>query len=176
MLSEFVEFAGKKEYECPKCKAKIRYAKFFGSDKKILTTDGKEPNKIFGRGSNTGWPTDPITKQMHECPPKDVPESELKRTDTLHTGDNRETTAVDVLLNTLVAIAPPNQQPELSEIDKKVRDRIIQESYNSAMILIFKLRGVEKACKELGIELGAKSGMIFNQVCAEDRSLKERGD
>ncbi len=67
---EFVEFAGKKEYKCPKCKATIRYAKFFGSDKKLLTTDGKEPfgGMVDGKyKSNTGWPTNPNTKQMHEC-------------------------------------------------------------------------------------------------------------
>lgn len=66
---QFVEFAGKKEYKCPKCKVVIRYAKFFGSDGKLLTTDGSEPyfDKDKKPMSNTGWPTDPNTKQMHEC-------------------------------------------------------------------------------------------------------------
>ena len=105
-MPEFVEFAGKKEYKCPKCKITIRYAKFFGDDKKVLTTDGKEP--YFDRDkkpmSNTGWPTEcnetkPNYKQMHECSPiistAFTPESELKRTDTLdkHTGDNRGNTS-----------------------------------------------------------------------------------
>jgi len=63
---KFVEFAGKKEYKCPKCKKEIRYAKFFGSDGKILTTDGEEPNGKFGRDSNTGWPAN-LDKTMHEC-------------------------------------------------------------------------------------------------------------
>jgi len=158
---EFVEFAGKKEYKCPRCKAIIRYAKFFGPDKKILTTDGKEPyfDKDRKPMSNTGWPTNPETKQMHECSPKSIPESELKRTDTLDgSGSHRL-----------------NPQP-LTDMDKKVRDRIIEDAYISAKFLIWKLRGVEKACDELNIESGAKSGMIFNQVCAEDRSLKEHGE
>jgi len=68
-MPEFVEFAGKKEYKCPRCKATIRYAKFFGKDKKVLTTDGAKPyfDKDRKPMSNTGWPTDPTTKQMHEC-------------------------------------------------------------------------------------------------------------
>jgi len=72
---KFIEFAGKKEYKCPKCKTTIRYAKYFGSDGKLLTVDGKEPfagmvdNKYK---SNTGWPTDPNTKQMHDVPYKVV--------------------------------------------------------------------------------------------------------
>ena len=93
---EFVEFAGKnpKEYKCPKCKAVIKYAKFFGSDKKLLTTDGRLP--WFDREkrpmSNTGWPTDPTTKQMHECTSQQLDEvnkalakseTEIKRTDLL---------------------------------------------------------------------------------------------
>jgi len=146
-MPEFVEFAGQKTYQCPKCKAEIRYAKFFGPDKKLLTTDGKEPfgKEIDGKyKSNTGWPTNPNTKQMHECSQKS---ESLKR----------EITDVE----------------ELSEIDKKVRDRIILDAYDRAKFLIWKLEGVEKACKELGVERGPQSGMIFNQVCAEDRSLNE---
>ena len=70
---QFVEFAGKKEYKCPKCKAVIRYAKYFGSDGKLLTTDGNEPyfDKDKKPLSNTGWPTNPNTKRMHECKLKD---------------------------------------------------------------------------------------------------------
>lgn len=157
-MAEFVEFIGKKVdppklYKCPKCKVVgFRYAKFFGSDGKLLTTDGKEPYFDMDRKpiSNSGWLTDPQTKQMHECSPKQVPESQLKRTDTL--------------------------DDSLTDLDKKVRDRIIQDAYERAKFLIWKLQGVEKACKELGIEAGAKSGMIFNQVCAEDRGLKEHGE
>jgi len=65
---KFVKFAGKRDYKCPKCKtATIKYAKFLGDDGKILTTDGQEPNNKFGRDSNTGWPTNLNTKQIHEC-------------------------------------------------------------------------------------------------------------
>jgi len=67
---KFVEFAGKKEYKCPKCKGPIRYAKYFGSDGKLLTTDGKEAfgGMVDGKyKSNTGWPTNEMTKMMHEC-------------------------------------------------------------------------------------------------------------
>ena len=107
-MPEFVEFAGKKEYKCSKCKATIRYAKFFGADKKLLTVDGKAVFAGYVDGkykSNTGWPTDPDTKQMHECPPiKDgistafTPESELKQTELLSpdtTGADTITTSVD---------------------------------------------------------------------------------
>jgi len=159
-LPEFVEFAGKKPYKCPKCKVEIRYAKFFGSDKKLLTTDGKEPNKTFGRGSNTGWPTDPVTKQMHEC----------------STGISTAFTPITTITNfddSSSVTVVHNSQP-LTDMDEKVRDRIIEDAYLSAKFLIWKLEGVEKACKELGIELGPQSGMVFNQVCAEDRSLKEK--
>jgi len=153
-MPEFVEFAGKSPYKCPKCKDPIRYAKFFGADKKILTTDGKEPNKIFGRGSNTGWPTDPETKQMHECK-----------------GDNSRNTSLDSSTD-----VGHNSQTQLTDMDKKVRDRMVDDAYQQAMFMIFKLQGVEKACKDFGIELGQVSGMIFKEVCAEDRSLKEHGE
>ena len=180
-MPTFIEFTGKKEYKCPRCKAVIRYAKFFGNDKKVLTTDGKEP--YFDRDkkpmSNSGWPTDPITKQMHECKPKYDRELELKKLDTLLKdrekddtsdsgwGDNRGNTQLESVVH---------NSPSLNDMDKKVRDRIIDDAYLSAKFLVWKLEGVEKACKELGIELGPQSGMIFNQVCAEDRSLKEHGE
>jgi len=93
---KFVEFAGKKEYKCPKCKTTIRYAKYFGSDGKLLTVDGKEPfaGEVDGKfKSNTGWPTDPNTKTMHECDTKQQNiemdqhqgkmETEVKRTDLI---------------------------------------------------------------------------------------------
>ena len=85
-MPEFVEFAGKGVYKCPRCKGNIRYARFFGPDKNLLTTDGNPANNKFGRDSNTGFATNPETKQMHECPPKDVPESQLKKIDTLDSG------------------------------------------------------------------------------------------
>jgi len=156
-LPTFVEFAGKKEYKCPKCKDVIRYAKFFGSDKKLLTTDGKESwagEDDSGRyKTNTGWPTDPITKQIHECS-KDIPDSKVLQTAILH----------------------PAKVKELTDIDKKVRDRIIEDAYLRAKFLIWKLEGVEKACKELGKEIGPVSGMVYNQVCAEDRRLEQNGE
>ena len=164
-MPEFVEFAGKKEYKCPRCKAVIRYAKFFGDDKKVLTTDGKEP--YFDRDkkpmSNSGWPTDPITKQMHECKGDNSGNkgSELGVVQSsTHSGENRI----------------GHNSPSLTDMDKKVRDRIIDDAYLSAKFLIWKLEGVEQACKELGIELGQVSGMIFKEVCAEDRSVKEHGE
>lgn len=147
-MNTFVEFAGKKEYKCPRCKAPIKYAKFFGDDGKLLTTDGKEPfaGQVDGKfKSNTGWPTDPNTKQMHECGSQN---SESHKSET----------------------------KKLTSIDSQVSKRIITDAYERAKLLIFKLEGVEKACTELGIELGAKSGMIFNQVCEEDRRLRERGE
>jgi len=158
MLPEFVEFAGSKGYQCPKCRADIRYAKFFGDDKKLLTTDGKEPNKKFGRDSNTGWAADPITKQIHECKPKTFPESALKKTDTLDKSIN------------------PQNTEALTKFDKVVIDRIIQDAYERAKFLIWKLQGVEKACDELGIDRGAVSGMVYKEVCAEDRRLEQNGE
>jgi len=156
-LPEFVEFAGSKGYQCPKCRADIRYAKFFGDDKKLLTTDGKEPNKKFGRDSNTGWPAEhnPLTKEtkIHECK-GDIPDSKLLQTAILH----------------------PPKVKELTDIDKKVRDRIIEDAYLRAKFLIWKLEGVEKACKELGVEIGPPSGMVFKEVCAEDRRLEQNGE
>jgi len=162
MLPEFVEFAGKKEYKCPKCKAVIRYAKFFGGDKKLLTTDGKEPwagEDDNGKyKTNTGWPTHPVTKQIHECSPKGFAETELKQTNTLDKSTN------------------PQNTEELTKFDKVVIDRIIQDAYERAKFLIWKLEGVEKACKELGKEIGPVSGMVYNQVCAEDRRLEQNGE
>jgi len=162
MLPEFVEFAGKKEYKCPKCKTVIRYAKFFGGDKKLLTTDGKEPwagEDNSGRyKTNTGWPTDPITKQIHECK-----------------GDNRGNTSGGAVVNKIPDVVH-NSQTQLTKIDEKVRDRIIEDAYLRAKFLIWKLEGVEKACKELGKEIGPVSGMVYNQVCAEDRRLEQNGE
>ena len=77
---KFVEYAGKKEYKCYKCKATIRYAKYFGSDGKLLTTDGKEPfaGQVDGKyKSNTGWPTNPMTKTMHECEHPQASETDI---------------------------------------------------------------------------------------------------
>jgi len=173
-LPEFVEFAGKKEYKCPRCKAPIRYAKFFGDDKKILTTDGKEPYFDNSKKpmSNTGFPTHPITKQMHECSPKQFPESELKISNTLESGwgDNSGNTTDSS------SITVVHNSQTLTDMDKKVRDRIIEDAYLSAKFLIWKLEGVEKACKELGIDIGQVSGMIFKETCAEDRSMKQNGE
>jgi len=62
---KFVEWTTKtpKEYPCKRgCGVKIQYAKFFGSDGKLLTTDGKPET-----WQNVGWPTNPNTKKMHEC-------------------------------------------------------------------------------------------------------------
>jgi len=158
MLPKFVEFAGSKGYQCPKCRADIRYAKFFGDDKKLLTTDGKEPwagEDDSGRyKTNTGWPTDPTTKQIHEC-------KEKSQEITVKTQDGNFHTQF------------PTQ---LTKIDEKVRDRIIEDAYLRAKFLIWKLEGVEKACKELGKEIGPVSGMVYNQVCAEDRRLEQNGE
>jgi len=85
---KFVEWTTKtpKEYPCKKgCGVKIQYAKFFGSDGKLLTTDGKPET-----WQNVGWPTNPNTQKMHECAKLDLmdqniakKESEVKRTDLL---------------------------------------------------------------------------------------------
>ena len=168
-MPEFVEFAGKKEYKCPRCKAPIRYAKFFGPDKKILTTDGKEAwageDEQGKFKTNTGWPTNPETKQMHEC------KTELLQPLNEVTADTRILRGVkDVPEDT--GWEDPNEKQSLTEIDKKVRDRIIQDAYEIARFKIWKLQGVEKACKELGIEFGAKSGMIFNAVDREERKAE----
>jgi len=69
---KFVEWTSKtpKEYPCKNgCGVKIQYAKFFGSDGKLLTTDGEKPyfDNTKTPMSNTGWPTNPNTKQMHKC-------------------------------------------------------------------------------------------------------------
>ena len=168
-MPEFVEFAGKKEYKCPRCKAVIRYAKFFGDDKKVLTTDGEEP--YFDRDkkpmSNTGWPTDPITKQMHQCKPKYDRELELKKLDTLleeREKDNTSESKTDVVHNVKTI---------LSELDKKVMDKIIDDAYHDAQLMIGTLTGVERACKELSIEVGPISGMIFKEVCENIRRRNE---
>jgi len=166
MLPEFVEFAGKKEYKCPKCKTVIRYAKFFGGDKKLLTTDGKEPwagEDNSGRyKTNTGWPTNAITKTIHECSEVYHKKSE---------GDNRGNTTLGGSTD-----GGHNSQTQLTKIDEKVRDRIIEDAYLRAKFLIWKLEGVEKACDELGIERGAVSGMVYKEVCAEDRRLEQNGE
>ena len=48
----FADYAGPKEYECKKCNSKIKYAKFFGSDGKIITKDGLDPDGKFGKDTN----------------------------------------------------------------------------------------------------------------------------
>ena len=153
-MAEFVEWTSKtpKPYKCKKCKEPIQYAKFFGSDKKLLTTDGKEPwfdnSKI--PMSNTGWPTDPLTKQMHNCPSDPGPIEK--------TGNEPDGT----------------KQTPLSELDKKVMDKIIDDAYHDAQLMIGTLTGVERACKELSIEVGPISGMIFKEVCENIRRRNER--
>ena len=179
-MTEFVEFVGKKEYKCPKCKGVIRYAKFFGEDKKVLTTDGKEP--YFDQSkkpmSNTGWPTNPVTKRMHECKSKLQLEPVLNNLETLDSGwgDNRRNTfggAVDKIIK--FPDVEHNSQP-LNDMDKKVMLKMEDDAYHDAQFMIWTLQGVEKACRKLSIEVGPISGMIFKEVCENIRRRNERVD
>ena len=125
---QFVEFAGKKEYHCPKCKAPIRYAKYFGSDGKLLTNDGKEPfaGMVDGKyKSNTGWPTDPNTQKMHECKGQEVNKME----------------------NVDVVSLKPLMAPESEIIDKSQLDTTPQ-----AKELNFDDLGMESLRKEILVE------------------------
>ena len=152
--TEFVEWAGKnpKEYKCPKCKAVIKYAKFFGSDGKLLTNDGKEP--WFDREkrpmSNTGWMTN-TDKTMHECSKIDVidktqseAETNVKRTDLL--------------------------TPQAKEFDSLLMKNGEEEAYQYANLTLAYLRGVRRACKENGVEEPAVQGMVFNKTM--DRMMR----
>ena len=84
-------------------------------------------------------------------------------------GDNRGNT-VDSSTITIVH----NSQTQLTDMDKKVRDKMIDDAYHDAQFTIFTLRGVENACKESGIELGPVSEMIFKAVCENIRRRNER--
>ena len=86
----FADYAGPKEYECKKCNSKIKYAKFFGSDGKIITKDGLEPDGKFGKDTNV-FTTSVFPNSdhsLHKCypiewPKQEVKESDVKRTDLL---------------------------------------------------------------------------------------------
>jgi len=58
-----------KSYKCFKCgMANLQYGTFEDPNtKKVLTTDGKEPNGLFGKESNSGFLYNPNTKEIHEC-------------------------------------------------------------------------------------------------------------
>ena len=128
---KFVEFAGKKEYKCPKCKAVIRYAKFFGSDGKLLTTDGNEPyfDKDKKPMSNTGWPTDPNTQKMHEC---EKLTNSPATNETLTTINQIQTKAETEIKRTDL-LDMPDYKPQTKELDfndlgmESLRKEILQE-------------------------------------------------
>ena len=64
----FMEFKGKKDYECRNCGASIKYASFTNADGQIITSDGKPPNGEYGKDSNVkGFRVDPNTKNIHKC-------------------------------------------------------------------------------------------------------------
>jgi len=153
----FADYAGKKTYTCKKCNKELRYAKFFKPDGKILTKDGKEPDGLYTKDTNV-FSTSILAdnKELHTCyniewpslQPKDVPESQLKQIDIL--------------------------DDSLTDMDKKVMEKMVDDAYHDAQFMLWTLQGVEKACKEAGVELGPKSGMIFNQVCENLRRRNER--
>ena len=160
--SKFVEFAGKKEYKCPRCKAPIRYAKYFGSDGKLLTTDGKEPfaGNVDGKfKSNTGWPTDEVSKTMHECNKKQDPHYEDAVLDNEPINYEEGVKRTDLLT------------PQAKDFDSIIMKNAEEEAYHTAKLVIAHLRGVKRACKEDGIEEGPVSGMVFNKT--EDRLRRE---
>ncbi len=97
---KFAEFSSKTEYECKKCNKKIKYAKFFGPNNKILTIDGEEPNGLYGKQTNVfttsvlldhdhtlhicypiEWPIESITSEHFNV--EEVKESNVKQTDLL---------------------------------------------------------------------------------------------
>jgi len=169
-MPEFVEFAGKKEYKCPRCKAIIRYAKFFGDDKKILTTDGKEPyfDKDKKPMSNTGWPTDPNTKQMHECSPKQFPESELKINNTLDSGwgDNKGTTADDsiTLVNDL-----QTPKPKEFPYDELITKKQIEKDNDLLPLIWARYLNVKKFVLSKNETNPALFGLVFKILTREDK-------
>jgi len=157
MPPEFVEFTGKKDehgqtkpYKCYKCKKPIKYAKFFGPDKKVLTTDGKEP--YFDRDkkpmSNTGWPTDPLTKQIHECEGDNSGNTLEIKTKVVH---NSQT-----LLEVLLANATDDEKSDIK--------RLFEESRKTAIQKLAKYVGVLSACESVEKLDNAFVGMISNQV------------
>ena len=75
----FADYAGPKTYDCKKCNKKLRYAKFFKPDGKILTMDGKEPDGKYDKTTNV-FSTSILAenKELHTCYNIEWP-----RTDTL---------------------------------------------------------------------------------------------
>ena len=156
----FADFAGKKTYTCKKCSKELRYAKFFKSDGTMLTMDGKIPDGKYDKTTNV-FSTSILanTKELHTCYKIEWPK-----------GDNRGNTVIDP-----DGTVGHNSQP-LTELDNKVMHKIIDDAHDDAQLEIFVLEGVEKACKEMGIELGPVSGMIFKEVCENIRRRNERGE
>ena len=158
---KFVEFAGKnpKEYKCPRCKAVIKYAKFFGSDGKLLTTDGKEP--WFDREkrpmSNTGWMTN-ADKTMHECEKKPLMPNESEIIDK------------SLLSQTFDKTVELSHTPQPKDFDSLLMKNAEDEAYQYTKLTLAYLRGVRRACKEEGIEDPPVQGMVFNKTM--DRMLR----
>jgi len=149
----FVEFAGKKEYKCPKCKAPIRYAKYFGSDGKLLTTDGKEPyfDKSKKPMSNTGWPTNEMNKTMHQCEAPVAKESEI----------------IDKSLL--------DKEPQVKDFESIVLKNAEEEAYLTAKKELAHLRGVRRACNEDQETDPPVQGMIFNKTSERLRRVLDEG-
>ena len=150
----FADYAGKKTYTCKKCNKELRYAKFFKPDGKILTKDGKEPDGLYTKDTNV------------------FSASILAENKELHTCYNVEWPS---LVPPLVP-STTTSKPKLTDMDKKVMEKMVDDAYHDAQFMLWTLQGVEKACKEAGVELGPKSGMIFNQVCENLRRRNERGE
>lgn len=155
MAPEFIEFAGKKDYTCFKCKKPIRYAKFAGPDGKLLTKDGEKPFSGERDGkftSNTGWPTDPFTKLMHEC------EGDNK-IDNIRAG-NAKLESVTHNSQTLLEVLTANAE----EDEKKDILSYFESGRKSAIKKLARYAGVLSACESVERTEGVFVGMISNQV------------
>lgn len=176
---QFIEFTGKKLmkdekpklYQCFTCKEKgFRYAKFFGSDGKILTTDGKEPYFDMKRKpmSNSGWLVDPNTKKMHECKEKPT----LNDLSVSYIDNTPKTPQSNI--NYEVAVKRTDLlTPQAKDFDSLLLKNGEEEAYHIAKLVIAHLRGVRRACKEEGIEDGPVSGMVFNKTGDRLRRVHE---
>ena len=152
-MPSFADFAGKKTYVCKKCNKGIQYAKFFGDDGKLITTDGKEPNGKFGKESNVFTTSVFPDKTLHECYPVEWP---MKTPP-----EPKESQLKDMTL--LLDI------PAQTELDKKVLDRETKDSYQQTFLLVARYKGVRQACLECKIDNPAVIGMFFNQLCNKER-------
>jgi len=153
----------KKTYTCKKCSKEIKYAKFFKPDNTLLTVDGNEPNgkgmeKIDGKWVNHSnvFSTTVLVNEgnkLHECYDINWPDMSGVKID--ESGLKQTNLLLDI--------------PAQTDIDKKVLDKMTADSYQTALLLIAKYRGVKKACLDCKIDNPAVVGMLFNNLCAGDR-------